>query len=190
MAGVGGQGVLLVSETLALAAMTEGLMVKQSEVHGVAQRGGSVASHVRFGPRVASPLIRCGEADVLYAGERLEALRYAHYVRPGGAVVMDDRAIRPVQLPGAAETTYPEGVPAFLQGKGYDVLAVGAVGAAVELGEKRCANVVLLGAVSTRLPLSDESWKTALEQRLPAKILDLNLKAFETGRRLAAQVCG
>jgi indolepyruvate ferredoxin oxidoreductase beta subunit len=85
LAGVGGQGVLVASETLALAALADGVEVKQSEVHGVAQRGGSVASHVRFGPRVFSPLIPCGEADVLYAGERLEALRYAHYVKPGGA---------------------------------------------------------------------------------------------------------
>ena len=89
MAGVGGQGTLVGSETLALAALAEGLETKQSEVHGVAQRGGSVVSHVRFGERVHSPLIRCGDVDVLYAAERLEALRYAHYVKDGGAVVMD-----------------------------------------------------------------------------------------------------
>jgi indolepyruvate ferredoxin oxidoreductase beta subunit len=183
MAGVGGQGVLLASETLALAAMAEGLEVKQSEVHGVAQRGGSVVSHVRFGPRVHSPLIRCGEADLLYAGEQLEALRYAHYLKPGGTIVMDDRVIKPIQLPDEAEVPYPDGVPQFLRGKGLDVLVFPAVRSAVELGEKRCANVVLLGLLSTRLRLSDGSWQSALRERFPQKILDVNLRAFDAGRR-------
>ena len=90
MAGVGGQGVLIASEALALAALAAGLEAKQSEVHGVAQRGGSVVSHVRFGASVYSPLIPCGEVDVLYAMERLEALRYAHYVKPRGQIVIND----------------------------------------------------------------------------------------------------
>jgi indolepyruvate ferredoxin oxidoreductase beta subunit len=183
MAGVGGQGVLLVSETLAMAALAEGLEVKQSEVHGVAQRGGSVVSHVRFGPRVHSPLIRCGQADALYAGEQLEALRYAHYLEPGGVIVMDDRVIKPIQLsPDTAP--YPEGVIEFLQGKGYQVRVCPAIRRAVELGDKRCANVVLLGLLSTSLSLSPESWQEALRKRFPEKILDLNLRAFETGRAI------
>jgi indolepyruvate ferredoxin oxidoreductase beta subunit len=186
MAGVGGQGVLVASETLALAALAEGFEAKQSEVHGVAQRGGSVVSHVRFGPKVYSPLIRCGEVDVLYAVERLEALRYAHYVKKGGAIVMDDRAIKPVQLPGGEELPYPEGVPAFLRGKGYDVLVVDALHAALDLGEKRCANVILLGALSTYVPLAEASWKQAISTRFPTKILELNLHAFAAGRRVAA----
>jgi indolepyruvate ferredoxin oxidoreductase beta subunit len=182
MAGVGGQGVLLASETLALAALAEGLEVKQSEVHGVAQRGGSVVSHVRFGTRVHSPLIRCGDADVLYAAEQLEALRYAHYLEPGGVIVMDDRVIKPIQLSAASETPYPEGVAEFLRGKGYRVLVCSALRKAVELGDKRCANVVLLGLLSTRLSLSPDSWQAALTRRFPRKVLDLNLRAFETGR--------
>ncbi len=183
MAGVGGQGTLVASETLALAAMAEGLDVKQSEVHGVAQRGGSVVSHVRFGPRIHSPLIRCGEADALCAGEQLEALRYAHYLEPGGLVVMDERTIRPIQLPDRPATPYPDDVPAFLRRKGLEVLALPATRIALELGEKRCANVVLLGLLSTRLGLAERSWRTALERRFPEGLLELNLRAFAAGRR-------
>lgn len=185
MAGVGGQGVLLASETLGLAALAEGLDVKQSEVHGVAQRGGSVVSHVRYGERVHSPLIRCGEADVLYAGEQLEALRYAHYLGPGGRIVMDDRVIRPIRL-AADAPPYPEGVAEFLRGKGYAVRVCSALEAAVELGEKRCANVILLGLLSRQLELSHESWQTALEERFPAQHVDLNRRAFEIGREVQA----
>ncbi len=185
MAGVGGQGVLLASETLALAALAEGLEVKQSEVHGVAQRGGSVVSHVRFGPRVHSPLVRCGEADVLYAGEQLEALRYAHYLTGGGLVVMDERVIKPIQLSPENATPYPEGVPGFLRSKGYRVDLCPALRTAIDLGDKRCANVVLLGRLSTHLPLSKRSWSEALGQRFPEKVLQLNLRAFERGRESA-----
>jgi len=185
MAGVGGQGVLLASETLAMAALADGLEAKQSEVHGVAQRGGSVVSHVRFGARVHSPLIRSGELDFLYAMERLEALRYAHYLKPGGAVVMDDRVIRPIQLPGEAEKPYPDGVAEFLGGKGYDVYVIPALDTAVSLGDKRCANVVLLGALSRQFSLSDDAWTRAIEGRFPPKARDLNLRAFADGRRLA-----
>jgi indolepyruvate ferredoxin oxidoreductase beta subunit len=188
MAGVGGQGTLVASETLALAALAEGLQAKQSEVHGVAQRGGSVVSHVRFGERVYSPLARCGQVDILYASERLEALRYAHYLKEGGAIVMDDRAIKPIQMPGVPEASYPEKVPEFLRGKGYEVTVIPAIDAAIELGDKRCANVVLLGAMAGRVALSEKSWQTALERRFPEKLLDLNRRAFAEGKRLAAEV--
>lgn len=182
MAGVGGQGVLMASEALALAALAEGLQAKQSEVHGVAQRGGSVVSHVRFGPRIHSPLIRCGEVDYLYAAERLEALRYAHYVKPGGVVIMNDHAIRPIQMPGEAESVYPHGVDGFLAGKGYEVVLVPALQEAIKLGDKRCANVVLLGVLSTRLGIGEMSWQTALDRRFPPKTRELNRRAFAVGR--------
>lgn len=187
MAGVGGQGTLVGSETLALAALADGLKAKQSEVHGVAQRGGSVVSHVRFGKEVFSPLIRCGDVDVLYAAERLEAVRYAHYLKEGGAVVMDNRAIKPIQMPGVAETPYPDDVPAFLRKKGFLVRVVPAIESAVGLGDKRCANVVLLGAMADLLPLSEDAWQEALVKRFPEKILDLNRRAFAEGKRLAAE---
>jgi indolepyruvate ferredoxin oxidoreductase beta subunit len=185
MAGVGGQGVLVASETLALAALANGLEAKQSEVHGVAQRGGSVVSHVRFGERVYSPLVRCGEVDVLFAVERLEALRYSHYLRRGGRVVMDDRTIKPIQMPGVAEAPYPEEVPDFLRRKGYQVTVVPALQAAIDAGDKRCANVVLLGSTAVYLDLPEKAWEAAITQRFPEKILDLNRRAFAEGRRLA-----
>jgi indolepyruvate ferredoxin oxidoreductase beta subunit len=190
MAGVGGQGVLLASEALALAALADGMEAKQSEVHGVAQRGGSVVSHVRFGQRVYSPLIRCGEADVLYAAERLEALRYAHYLRPRGRIVLNDHVLKPIQLPDEPEQAYPEAIPEFLRGKGYEVDLIPALEIALELGEKRCANVVLLGALSTRLDLSDQAWRSGLEKRVPERILTLNLEAFARGRGLVSASAG
>jgi len=144
-----------------------------------------VVSHVRFGARVFSPLIRCGEVEVLYAGEQLEALRYAHYVRPGGKVVCSDQTLEPIQIPGM-EKPYPQGVPEFLADKGYDVQVVPALQTAVELGNKRCANIVLLGALAECLDLSEASWQKALEERFPEKILDLNLRAFAAGRHLRA----
>lgn len=187
MAGVGGQGTLVASETLALAALSEGLKAKQSEVHGVAQRGGSVVSHVRFGERVYSPLIRCGQVDVLFASERLEALRYAHYLKSGGFIAMDNRAIIPIQMPGVDETPYPDDVPEFLRQKGYTVRVIPAIETAIELGDKRCANVVLLGALADQLPLAEASWQAALDRRFPEKILDLNRRAFDAGKRLAEE---
>jgi indolepyruvate ferredoxin oxidoreductase beta subunit len=188
MAGVGGQGVLVASETLALAALADGLEAKQSEVHGVAQRGGSVVSHVRFGARVHAPLITCGDADFLCAAERLEAARYAHYLKSGGAVLMDDRAIKPLQLPDEPERPYPENVDQFLRSRGHDVQVIPALQTAVDLGEQRCANVILLGALASRLDLSEEAWQEALERRLPAKVLELNRRAFAAGRELAVPV--
>jgi indolepyruvate ferredoxin oxidoreductase beta subunit len=182
VAGVGGQGIVLASELLALAAMADGLEAKQSEVHGVAQRGGSVVSHVRYGPRVHSPLIRCGQADVILAGEQLEALRFAHHLKPGGLIVMDNRVIKPIQMPDEPEKPYPERIEEFLRGKRYELLVVPAVHVAIDLGEKRAANVVLLGVLSARLDLSDEAWGSALETRFPKKILDLNRQAFAAGR--------
>jgi len=187
MAGVGGQGVLMVSETLALAAIAQGMLAKQSEVHGVAQRGGSVVSHVRFGSTIHSPLIKCGEADVLYAVERLEALRYAHYVKRGGLVVMDDHGIKPIHVPDEPELPFPDGVPDFLRSKGYSVHVIPALHTAIEVGNRRCANIVLLGALSTQLPLDDRSWEKALLERFPEKLLGINKRAFEAGRRLALQ---
>ncbi len=186
LTGVGGQGVLAASETLALAALAEGLETKQSEVHGVAQRGGSVVSHVRFGPRVHSPLIRCGEVDLLYAGEQLEALRHAHYLKPGGTLVMSEQTVKPVRYPGEAEMSYPQGVAEFLRGKGFTVIVVPALKSAVDLGDKRCASIVLLGASSGFLRLRPESWVTAIDRRFSPKLRDLNRRAFAVGESLNA----
>ena len=207
LAGVGGQGVILASELLAMAAVHVGHDVKQTEVHGIAQRGGSVHSHVRFGGRVYSPLIKPGEADVLIATEKLEGLRFAHYVREGGVIVMNsyelppirqalrprsgqaqDRSIRQAQdRPIGAGGQYPYEAVDFLRGKGFPVIAFNATEQAAALGNPRVSNVMLLGAASPHLNISEEIWKATLEDRLPAGLLEVNRKAFAEGRRVAKQ---
>ena len=199
LAGVGGQGVILASELLAMAAVHVGHDTKQTEVHGIAQRGGSVHSHVRFGGRVYSPLIKPGEADVLIATEKLEGLRFAHYVREGGVIVMNSYELPPIgqalrlrsgQAQGrhiGAGGPYPHEAPGFLRSKGFRVIAFNATERATALGNHRVSNVMLLGAASPYLGISEEIWKATLEDRLPAGLLEVNRKAFAEGRRVAKQ---
>jgi indolepyruvate ferredoxin oxidoreductase beta subunit len=183
VAGVGGQGVILSSELLALAALAAGHDVKQGEFHGVAQRGGAVFSHVRYGDKVRSPMTPRGRVDHLLALEKLEALRYAHFVKPGGTILVNDYQVEPVRLGDARP--YPAGSVEFLAGKGFDVILVEATRKAVELGNYRAANVILLGALSTRLDIPAEAWERTLEERIPAKLLELNRKAFAAGQEAA-----
>ena len=191
LAGVGGQGVILASELLAMAAVHVGHDTKQTEVHGIAQRGGSVHSHVRFGGRVYSPLIKPGEADVLIATEKLEGLRFAHYVREGGVIVMNSYELPPIRQaqgrPIGAGGRYPHEAIDFLRGKGFHVVAFNATERAVALGNHRVSNVMLLGTASLYLSISEEIWKVTLEERLLAGLLEINRKAFAEGRRVAKQ---
>lgn len=181
LAGVGGQGVILASELLAMAAVHVGHDTKQTEVHGIAQRGGSVHSHVRFGGTVYSPLIKPGEADVLIATEKLEGLRFAHYVREGGVIVMNSYELPPI---GVGDR-YPHEAIDFLRGKGFRVIAFNATERATALGNPRVSNVMLLGAASPYLSISEEIWKATLEERLPTGLLEINRRAFAEGRRAA-----
>ena len=197
-AGVGGQGVLLVAELTALAAMRAGHDVKQTEVHGVSQRGGSVESHVRFGPEVHSPLVMAGQADVVFGLEKLEALRFAPYLRchpceglepsqgsAAGILLVNEHEIVPASVAGAAEK-YPYRALDILRDKGLRVVAVPASQRANELGDGRMANIVLLGALSTLLDLPVEVWLDTLRDGVPAKYREANLRAFEAGRGLGA----
>jgi indolepyruvate ferredoxin oxidoreductase beta subunit len=179
IAGVGGQGVILSSEILALAALADGRDVKQGEFHGVAQRGGAVFSHVRFGDRVHSPLVPRGQVDYLLALEKLEALRYAHFGKPGGTVIMNDHTVEPVRM--ADTRPYPEDVEGFLEGKGFHVVTVAATQKAIELGNYRAANVILLGTLAGHLDIPDAVWAKTLEERIPERLLPLNQKAFAAG---------
>jgi indolepyruvate ferredoxin oxidoreductase beta subunit len=183
IAGVGGQGVILSSEILALAALADGRDVKQGEFHGVAQRGGAVFSHIRFGDQVHSPVAPRGQVDYLLALERLEALRYAHFVRPGGTIILNDHKVEPVRM--ADTRPYPDEGIDFLTEKGFNVAVVPATAKAIEIGNYRAANVVLLGALSAQLDIPQEVWEKTLEERIPAKLLDLNRRAFAAGRELA-----
>ncbi len=181
VAGVGGQGVVLASELLALAAIAAGHDVKQGEFHGVAQRGGAVFSHVRFGDRVYSPMTPRGQVEFLLAMEKLEALRYAHFVKPGGTILVNEHEVEPIRT--ADERPYPKDAVDFLNSKGFDVRTIKATDIAVELGNHRAANTVMLGALAERLDIPHAVWEKTLEERIPERLLELNRKAFAEGRQ-------
>ncbi len=180
-AGVGGQGVVLASEVLALVAAAEGYDVKQGEVHGAAQRGGAVVSHIRFGERVYSPLNLRGQVDVMVAFEKLEAVRHAHYLKPGGVLIVNDHRIEPTYL--NISVKYPDDPIGFLKTKPFRVLVINATQTARELGNERVTSLIMLGAVSKFTPLKAESWDQVMQQRIPAKFLELNRRAFAQGQK-------
>ncbi len=181
LAGVGGQGVLLASRILSEAALTRGLDIKQSEVHGMSQRGGSVVSHVRIGEQVHSPIVPEGECDLLVGFEPLEGLRMAHQVKPDGVILYSTDRINPSTV-SAGFATYPEDVLEQYNRFAAKKVAVNAGKLAGEAGNLRSANVVMVGALSRFMEFDEQLWKTALEAAIPAKILALNIKAFELGR--------
>jgi indolepyruvate ferredoxin oxidoreductase, beta subunit len=184
LVGVGGQGIVLASRILAQLAFSAGLDVKQNEVHGLSQRGGSVTGHVRWGEKVFSPVTMEGEAHYLFALEELEALRWAHFVRPGGLIVVNRYRILPAAVTAGGEA-YPEDIPARLAEYGV-VLGLDAQAVAAELGNVRAANIVLLGAMSARdQEFSPDQWRAAVAECVPAKHRELNLAAFDRGRALA-----
>ncbi len=184
LVGVGGQGIVLASQVLARLAFEAGLDVKQNEVHGLSQRGGSVTGHVRWGREVFSPVIMEGEAHFLFALEELEALRWAHFVRPDGLIITDRRHVLPASVTAGGED-YPEGIPEQLAGYAKTI-SIPAYETACELGVPRAANVVLLGALSARVPgFGAEEWQAAVTAHVPDKYLDANLQAFDRGRELA-----
>ena len=183
MAGVGGQGVILISELVAMAAVSAGHDTKQTEVHGIAQRGGSVHSHIRFGGVVYSPLIKPGEADLLIATEKLEGLRFTHYVRKGGVIVMNSYELPPI----GSQDRYPHQAADFVRDKGFRVIAFDATEQATELGNHRVSNVMLLGAASLYLNIPQETWEATLEDRLPARLVEINRQAFAQGMQIAKQ---
>lgn len=181
--GVGGQGIILASNVLCTAAFAEGNDVKKSEVHGMAQRGGSVITHVRFGKKVHSPLIEQDTADLILAFEKLEALRYLNYVKPEGMIIVNDREIPPMSvLVGAAE--YPQDIDRKLRRRGR-TLFVDADERALELGNIRTANIILLGVLSQFMDFEKTSWDHAIKENVKAKYVDLNIVAFEKGKETA-----
>ena len=188
--GVGGQGVLLISKALALISQKEGFQVKQSEVHGMAKRGGVVFSHVRFGAEVWSPTIAKGEADALIALEWAEGLRWLEHLRPDtGLFIADTRRIVPPfscrDRRLDATTQYARETPAEIAGKVAESYALDATTIATELGEPRAANTVLLGVFSTSMAYPVEDWLATLEVLAPPKTRAVNRKAFEAGRAWA-----
>ena len=181
IAGVGGQGVLLTSKIIAEAALLQGLDVKQSEVHGMAQRGGSVLSQVRFGEKVFSPIVSEGEADLLIGFEPLETARYLHFLREGGVVVYNTRSIGTIGV-SIGKEAYPQDIHETIQKNTPQVHPFDATNVAVEVGEKRAVNLVLLGAALRFLPLDPSVVDNAITNSVPKKLLDLNRKAFQAGK--------
>ncbi len=182
ISGVGGQGILLASEILSDVALAHGLDVKKSEVHGMAQRGGSVVSHVRFGEKVYSPVIAEREADLLVSFEKMEALRWIHYIAPEGTVVVNDQQI----VPSGMER-YPEDIDEGLSKRAPNAHIIDALALANEAGNARAVNTVMLGAFSNYLEFAEEDWKKAIEARVPPKTVEINLKAFALGREAGAK---
>lgn len=180
--GVGGQGTLLTSRILGGIALQAGYDVKISEVHGMAQRGGSVVTFVRYGDKVAEPIVEEGQADVLIAFERLEALRYAHFMKPEGALVVNDWRIDPMPVViGAAE--YPDGILEGL-GKEHKVYAVNATEEAKKLGNSRTFNMIVLGVAAQHMDFTKEEWYQVIENTVPPKTIEINKKAFDVGYEL------
>ena len=180
LAGVGGQGTILAADVLAKVAAAAGMDVKLSEVHGMAQRGGSVDTTVRFGDEVFSPITDPGQADHLVAFELVEAARALPYVRPGGRLLVNNRTIDSLPvLIGALEA--PQGLEGRLQDEGAVFLDADEL--ACEAGSPKSANIVLLGALSSGLEFPQELWREVITARVPAKTVEVNLRAFELGRK-------
>lgn len=177
--GVGGQGTLLTSRILGGITVEAGYDVKLSEVHGMAQRGGSVVTFVRYGEKVAEPIVEEGQADVLIAFERLEALRYAHFVKKDGVIIVNDWRIDPITVvTGAAE--YPDHIIEDLEKK-YKVLRVNAMEEAKKLGNAKAFNVVVLGMAAKHMDFDRDTWLKVIENTVPPKTVEINKKAFLAG---------
>jgi len=177
--GVGGQGTLLTSRVIGKAAMEAGLDVKISEVHGMAQRGGSVVTFVRFGEAVSEPVVEEGQADVIIAFERLEALRYAHFLKKDGVLVVNDCRIDPMTVViGAKE--YPENILENLE-KSHNVYSIDGQSIALELGNSKVLNSVVLGFAAAHIGFDESLWLSTIESTVPPKTIDINKKAFAMG---------
>ena len=182
--GVGGQGTLLASRILGNVLLGEGYDVKMSEVHGMSQRGGSVVTYVKYGDRVASPLVDEGEADYILAFERLEAARWLSYLKKDGTLLLNDQRISPMPvITGAME--YPDEIVDKINAKGAKLISCDALAMALEAGNAKSVNVVLIGLLSALTDFPEEVWRKALTACVKPKFLELNQKAFALGREHA-----
>ena len=181
LVGVGGQGTLLAGEILCRVALLSGKDVKKSEVHGMAQRGGSVVSQVRIGEKVHSPLIALGETDILIAFEKLEALRYAHFLSPAGVAMVNDQEIRPVTV-SSGQAEWPEYLDGMLKDTFANLEVIPALQIARELGNVRAVNLVMIGALSNHTDIDEAVWREAIEGSVKPRFVELNLKAFDSGK--------
>lgn len=179
LVGVGGQGTILVSKILSTGLMEAGFDVKMSEIHGMAQRGGSVSTQVRYGSEVSSPIIGVGEADILVSFETMETLRWLEFLKPDGVVVINDFEIAsaPILM---GKLDYPQGLVELIKGKAKTKV-IGAGKIAEELGNQKVMNVVLLGALIKSMKLTDIDWEAVIKDQVKEKFVDINIKAFNKG---------
>ena len=178
--GVGGQGSLLASKLLGRLLINEGYDVKVSEVHGMRQRGGSVVTYVRFGDKVYSPIITEGEADIIISFEKLEAARYAKFLKKDGLIVVNTQQIDPMPvIIGAA--TYPQEVLKELTDKGLNIEALDALSLAVQAGSPKAVNIVLMGKAAKQFDIPYDSWIKAIENTVAERFVEMNKKAFDLG---------
>ena len=179
--GVGGQGSLLASKLLGKLLVNEGYDVKVSEVHGMSQRGGSVVTYVRYGDKVYSPIVDKGEADFIISFEKLEAARYAPYLKKDGKIIVNSQEIDPMPvIIGAME--YPHAALENLQANGVDIDAIDALTPALKAGSSKATNIVLMGRLSKYMDIAPEKWEEAIRQSVAPKFVEMNLKAFALGR--------
>jgi indolepyruvate ferredoxin oxidoreductase beta subunit len=181
--GVGGQGTLLASRVLGSLAVKGGFDVKLSEVHGMAQRGGSVVTHVKFGEKIHSPLIEPGKADIILAFEKMEALRWCHFLGKDGIMIVNTQEIDPMPvIIGVAE--YPKNILDQLKEKCAKLLTVDALKMASELGNIRVVNTILIGVLSKHIGTDREEWQEAIRETVPKKTVEINSLAFDRGRSI------
>ncbi|HCF49042.1 MAG TPA: indolepyruvate oxidoreductase subunit beta [Syntrophomonas sp.] len=185
--GVGGQGTLLTSRILADVAVQMGFDVKVSEIHGMAQRGGSVVSEVRYGEKVYSPIIKKGDADILLAFEKIEAARWLDYLKPDGRVIINNERIDPLPVM-SGKVKYPDDIVERIKALAPNTLVVDATKTAIACGNVKAANVVLLGVLTAAIHLPVNEVEQAIKHTVPAKALEVNLKAFQAGLELYSSV--
>lgn len=179
--GVGGQGSLLASKLLGKLLVNEGYDVKVSEVHGMSQRGGSVVTYVRASNKVFSPIIDKGEADFIVSFEKLEAARYASYLKSDGRIIVNSQEVEPMPvIIGAME--YPTEVLEKLKQNNVDIDSIDALSPALEAGSSKAVNIVLMGRLSKYLDIAEDKWLEAIEQSVKPQFVELNKKAFKLGR--------
>ncbi|RKD31813.1 indolepyruvate oxidoreductase subunit beta [Thermohalobacter berrensis] len=182
LVGVGGQGIILASKLLSKGLMDAGYDVKMSEVHGMAQRGGSVTTQVRYGKKVYSPIIGKGQADIIVAFEKMEAMRWIEYLNPNGKLVVNNYSIPSVPIL-TGEAQYPKDILDELKDK-VDTKVIDAANEARELGNIRTQNVIMLGSLSKALGLDEVDWEGVIKELVKEKYIDINIKAFHRGREL------
>ena len=182
--GVGGQGVILASNIISEVALAAGYDVKKTDTLGMAQRGGSVVSHVRLGRKVWSPLIKAGEVDIMVAFEKLEAARWSHYLRPGAIAIVNNHALRPLSV-NLGDERYPsdEEITDILGRHSERIYFINGTSRTRELGNIRTLNVFLLGCVSLFLPFRISVWQDIISQHVPSGVQQLNIDAFSQGRK-------